>query len=68
MKPSAETTNLILKARRVKMGLSQTDMAQMINMRKKDYSAGEDNKKEFKMKSMIQISKVTGMSMEDLFG
>lgn len=65
--PAVETTNLILKAKRVEMGLSITDMAQMINMDIVEYSAREDNVKEFKLKSMVRISKITGMSMDELF-
>jgi DNA-binding XRE family transcriptional regulator len=66
MKPIAGC-NLMLKVARVKMGLSQGDMANMIHISTLNYCMLEDNKKKLRLKEMVSISKITNLSMEELF-
>jgi DNA-binding XRE family transcriptional regulator len=67
MESTTTVSNLMLKVARAKMGLSQDDMANMIHISTLNYCKLENNKKKLRLKEMVSISKVTNMSMEELF-
>jgi DNA-binding XRE family transcriptional regulator len=59
--------NLMLKINRVKMGLDEKVMAQMVHMTKKEYMDIESNAVEPRLKEMVSISNVLDASIEELF-
>lgn len=59
--------NLILKLNRVKMGLSQEEFSSILHMPISNYSNLENNKREPKLKEMLEISKIINKSIDELF-
>lgn len=59
--------NLMLKINRVKMGLDEKAIAQMVHMTREEYINIESNSVEPRLKDMVNISNVFGASIEELF-
>jgi DNA-binding XRE family transcriptional regulator len=59
--------NFMMKIQRSKIGLNENQAAHLAHMTKKEYTDIEDNLAEPKLKEMVSISKVLGMSIEELF-
>jgi DNA-binding XRE family transcriptional regulator len=59
--------NLMLRISRVKMGLNEKGIAQMVHITKEEYMNIENNLVEPRLKDMVNISNVLGTSIEELF-
>ena len=67
MMPLVRIPNVSLVATRISMGLSQEDMAQLLNMSVKEYKHKENGKKSFRLNEMLLISNITRASLDELF-
>lgn len=67
MKAEECTTITPLVIARIRAGLSQSQMAQKINMNEKLYQQKEGGIKYFRLNEMLSISNVTHCSLDELF-
>ena len=56
-----------LKGIRISRGLTQDDLAKLINMPKSTYIKKENEKSYFNIKEAIEIAKVLNLSMDYIF-
>lgn len=56
-----------LKGKRVEKGLTQTDIAKLLNMATSTYNFKENGKAEFSMTECIAIMKILDCKFEDIF-
>jgi DNA-binding XRE family transcriptional regulator len=67
MESTTTVSNLMLKVARVKMGLSQGDMAGMLHISKGSYAGKENNIIDFKLNEMLETGRIVKLSLNDLF-
>jgi transcriptional regulator with XRE-family HTH domain len=68
MKTATRSLNLELLFWRIKMGLSTSDVAKILDMKTNVYESKENNKTSFTLTEMLTLSKLTGLNLEELFG
>lgn len=56
-----------IKAIRVKLGLTQQDMAKKLGMSKSAYCSKENNKRRFTIEEAYKISEIFGLPIEKIF-
>lgn len=56
-----------LKGKRVEKGITQTEMAKLLNMAVATYNFKENGKVEFSMTECIEIMKILECTFEDIF-
>ena len=59
--------NLILKYKRVKMGVDEEEIARLAHLTKDSYISIENNTVEPRLSNMVGISNVIGATIDELF-